>query len=62
MKRPPLPDPANNLQVAEAEFRLERAWGREPNEEQAKMLQEIQALIERIKLDTKTITLMEGSD
>jgi len=55
MKRPKLPKPADNMEVAKMELKVERGWKLNPSASQGAMLQEIQSLIERIKRDEKKI-------
>jgi len=59
MKRPKIPKPADNIQVAEMELKVERGWKLNPSSSQGAMLQEIQSLIERIKLDDSKIHQLE---
>ena len=59
MQRPKLPKPADNMKVAEMELKVERGWKLKPTSSQGAMLQEIQSLIERIKMDDKKIRQLE---
>lgn len=59
MKRPKLPKPADNMQVAQMESKIERGWEKNPTVSQGVMLQEIQSLIERVKRDDKQIRHLE---
>jgi len=59
MKRPKLPKPADNMKVAEMELKVERGWTLNPSASQGAMLQEIQSLIERIKVDDPKIRQLE---
>jgi hypothetical protein len=60
MKRPKLPKPAENMEVAKMELKVERGWKLNPSASQGAMLQEIQSLIERIKRDEKKIRQEPG--
>jgi len=59
MKRPKLPKPADNMEVAKMELKVERGWEQNPTPSQGRMLQEIQSLIERIKRDDTKIRSLE---
>jgi hypothetical protein len=59
MKRPKLPKPADNIKLAEMELKVDRGWKLKPTPSQGAMLQEIQSLIERIKMDDKKIRQLE---
>ncbi len=59
MKRPELPKPADNMKVAEMELKVERGWKLNPSASQGAMLQEIQSLIERIKIDDPKIRQLD---
>ena len=62
MKRPKLPKPADNMKVAEMELKVERGWKLNPSASQGAMLQEIQSLIERIKIDDPKIRQLEKGE
>ena len=59
MKRPKLPKPADNIEVAEMELKVEKGWKLNPSSSQGAMLQEIQSLLERIKRDDTKIRQLE---
>jgi hypothetical protein len=59
MKRPKLPKPADNMEVAKMELKVDRGWKLNPSASQGAMLQEIQSLIERIKGDDTKIRQLE---
>jgi len=47
------------MKVAEMELKVERGWTLNPSASQGAMLQEIQSLIERIKVDDPKIRQLE---
>jgi len=51
--------PADNVQLAEMELNVERAWAKRKKESQTSLLMNIQALINRVKLDDKKIRKLE---
>lgn len=59
MKRPKIPEPADNIKVVQMELKVERGWKLKPTSSQGAMLQEIQSLIERIKQDDTKIRQLE---